>query len=337
MSHQSRTTVIFISSAIAFVVAILWLSYFIFMIGPVNPDLSGPEHTNHITIPSGKSLDQIASTLEKNGLIRSKKFFKLYSLFSGNAHMLKPGKYEFDPSFSTAQITQKLVRGPGQEVTVLIWEGFTVIQIEEMLLEAAVLTEAGSLRDYPVKNLLEKYPFLDGAPSLEGFLFPDTYRFFYASTPEQVITILLDNFVEKVSPLVADLSEYERRNIVIQRQEFTIAEVLTIASLIEKEVPDANERRLVSGIMHKRLQIGMPLQIDATVDYAKVHGLRFDTYEFYGLPPGAIANPGLDAIEAALNPRASSYLFYLSDPKTGQTIFANDFEEHKENQAEYLW
>lgn len=337
MSHQSRATVVFISFAIFFVISLLWFAYFIFMLGPLVPNADPLTQTERIHIASGDSFDEISQRLVDEGILRSAKFFKLYGFFSGRAHKLKPGLYDLNPGLSAEEIMDVLVRGPGRETVILITEGDTLAQIEKKLLDAAVLTDVGSLTKYPVSELYDEYPFLKGATSLEGFLFPDTYRFFYGSDPDVVVTVLLDTFVEKLSPLIADIKEYERRNIVIQRQEFTIREVVTIASLIEKEIPDSNERRLVSGIMHKRLQIGMPLQIDASVEYAKTHGSRYDTYQFYGLPPGPITNPGIDAIEAALNPRASSYLFYLSDPESGKTIFAKDFEEHKANQEKYLW
>lgn len=307
------------------------------MLGPVTPGADPLTSTERIHIASGDSFDEISTRLSEEGVLRSAKFFKLYGFFSGKAHRLKPGLYDLNPGLSGTEIMDLLVRGPGRETAILITEGDTLSQIEKKLIDAAVLVKPGSLTKYPISELVEEYPFLQGASSLEGFLFPDTYRFFYGSEAEVVVGAMLENFVEKLSPLIADIQEYERRNIVIQRQEFTIREVVIIASLIEKEVPDANERRLVSGIMHKRLQIGMPLQIDASVDYALSHGQRYDTYKFYGLPPGPIANPGVDAIEAALNPRASSYLFYLSDPETGETIFAKDFEEHKANQEKYLW
>jgi len=118
---------------------------------------------------------------------------------------------------------------------------------------------------------------------------------------------------------------------VLRKGIFTIHEIANIAGMIEKEVPDSDERKMVADVIYKRLKINMPLQIDATVLYAKNNGDIYDTYKSYGLPPGPISNPGLDAIDAALNPKAGPYLYYLSDPETGDTIFARDFEEHKKN------
>ena len=112
---------------------------------------------------------------------------------------------------------------------------------------------------------------------------------------------------------------------------------LIIASMIEKEIPLSSERPLVAGVMYQRLRIDMPLQIDATTLYAKeVKNARYDTYQFYGLPPTPISNPGLDAIWAAAHPQESEFLYYLSDPRTKKTIFGKTIDEHNENRAKYL-
>jgi len=281
-------------------------------------------------------LFEIAKQLQSQGLIRSASSFKLYAIISGNAHRLKPGLYAISSASTSIELVRSLVAGPAKEINVLISEGKTMREVDEVLAKHGII-KRGELVNLRVTNYYDEFPFLRGARSFEGFLFPDTYRFFFESSPDKVVRVFLKNFSAKVSPLISDGSSVNWDGIPISRRGiFNITEIITIASMIEKEVPDSAERRLVADIIYRRLKISMPLQIDATVDYAEIYSERYNTYKHAGLPPGPIANPGLDAIEAVLNPRASNYLYYLSDPKTNKTIFSRDFEEHKENKLKYL-
>ena len=160
---------------------------------------------------------------------------------------------------------------------------------------------------------------------MEGYLFPDTYLFLPGAETEQIIGTMRDNFKKKAGDIAQD--------------------IVIMASLIEKEVPASDDRRIVSGILWKRLEIGMPLQVDAVFPY--ITGKRevllddlkinspYNTYLYKGLPPGPIANPGLDAIEAARNPKETPYLYYISG-KDGKTHFAKTYEEHLKNKEKYL-
>ena len=304
---------------------LLWVPYYVYMIGPavdVVPTLGEPEPVS-FTVEKGSGLRDISSTLASQELIKSAQFFRFYAFLSGQAHQLKPGVYQVSPASSTPEIAKQLVAGPPNEVEVRILEGASLTEIDAQLAAAGVL-KAGELIAYPLStSTISEYPFLAKAKLFEGFLFPDTYRFYYGSDPEMVVRAMLDNFSEKVAQMIID-----------SRKSFK--DILTIASMLEKEVPEHDDRKVVAGIMYKRLSIDMPLQIDATVDYAETHGELYDTYKRYGLPPGPIGNPGKDAIVAALNPKASTYLYYLSDPETGKTIFSKTFEEHKANKVKYL-
>ncbi|MBI2010625.1 MAG: endolytic transglycosylase MltG [Candidatus Colwellbacteria bacterium] len=215
----------------------------------------------------------------------------------------------------------RLLFGP-ETTEVTIPEGMRVAEIN------ILLKEAGVLRGQEL------------SPELEGYLFPDTYEFFLPTPREEVEAKLVSNFNVKVKSVIPpDRSEKEFREIIIA------------ASLIEKEVPDLADRKLVSGIIWKRLSNNMPLQVDWTICYLKgLAGDRclpisetdkkidspYNTYLYPGLPPGPISNPGLDAIEAALLPAHSDYWYYLSDPKTNQTIFARTLDEHNQNIIKYL-
>ena len=171
----------------------------------------------------------------------------------------------------------------------------------------------------------DKKEFLEKTAGLEGYLFPDTYLFLPGAETEQIIGTMRDNFQKKAGDVGQD--------------------TVIMASLIEKEVPDSDDRKIVSGILWKRLEIGMPLQVDAVFPYItgrqkvlsddlKIDSL-YNTYFYKGLPPGPISNPGLDAIEAARNPKESPYLYYLSG-RDGKTHFAKTFAEHLKNKEKYL-
>lgn len=306
------------------VVILLWIPYYIYMLGPavsVVPTLGAAEPVR-FSVAKGSGLRAISTDLEGGQLIKSAQFFRLYSFLSGRAHQLKPGIYEISPASSTPEIAKQLVAGPTNEVEIRILEGATVREIDAQLAKAGVIA-AGELMAQTVGSSSAEYPFLAKAKTFEGFLFPDTYRFYYDSNPALVLRAMLDNFGEKAAQIIID-----------SRKSFN--DVLTIASMLEKEVPDHDDRKVVAGIMYKRLSIDMPLQIDATLPYAELNGELYDTYKRYGLPPGPIGNPGLDAIAAALAPKTSNYFYYLSDPETGKTIFSKTFEEHKANKLKYL-
>ncbi|MBI2025066.1 MAG: endolytic transglycosylase MltG [Candidatus Harrisonbacteria bacterium] len=252
-----------------------------------------------ININRGMGLDEIGRELSKANLVRSKTIFVIYGVLSGNSKNLKAGGYILNNNMSMPAIVSVLTAGPPEDVKVTIREGETLAEIDAKLAELGIL-KPGSLLTFPGK-------------SLEGFLLPDTYRFFLNSDPEEVVKKILSNFHDKAAPILLE-------------KGIEIYKALITASLIEKEVPFLNDRYLVAGIIYKRLAIGMPLQIDAAPS----------TYDHLGLPSKPIANPGLQAIIAAANPKTSPYLYYLSDPVTKNTIFSATFEEHKENKFRYL-
>jgi len=213
-------------------------------------------------------------------------------------------------------------------------EGSTLGQIDKLLSERKIV-RPGEIVGFDIEKVRTNYWFLDKAAGLEGFLFPDTYEFFLNSSPEVAVRKFLDNFNKKAGPLVFGKDAVK---------------IITLASIIEKEVPEIGEDRLlVSGVLTKRLKSGMPLQVDASICFIKnplgcggVSGLDlkidspYNTYLYSGLPPTPIANPGLSAIRAALDPKPSPYWFYISSPKTKKTIFAKTLDEHQRNIVKYL-
>lgn len=315
---------------------LLWGAAFARSLQPISSEATA--HT--FTVSSGEPLRSISERLLNDKLIRSAKSFRVYAVFAGLAHAIKPGTYEVAPSESATKIIEKFAVGP-KDIEVVIHEGATLRDIDRTLAAKGVL-ELGAIEALSPADFHTKYPFLQNIKSLEGFLFPDTYRFAPGSSAQTVAEKMLAEFAEKAYPELAFAGD-------------KWYQALIIASLIEKEAPDVQEdRAIVSGIIARRLNIGMGLQIDATVLYAKCakalltcENLRltrddysiaspYNTYAHAGLPPTPIASPGIDAIRAALNPQKTDYLFYLTDPKTKRTIFSRDFEEHNEQRARYL-
>lgn len=315
-------------------VAVMCVLYAIYLLGPVSSD----ERREGIMIERGTGMEEIAVLLKERGIIRSRAGFRLYALFSGSAHRLKPGLYEFFPASTTPEVVGMLVAGPPTNLSIRIPEGVTLRDVDNILAVSRIIA-AGSFENLPLDALMAEYAFLRGASTLEGFLFPDTYRFAVGSSPESVVRKILDNFVAQALPLIAKSDESAMRT-------------LTVASLLEREVPGYEDRRLVAGVIERRLRNDMPLQIDATVLYfaceRKFIGCPmledsdyrasspYNTYAVRGLPPSPIVSPGLEAIRAALAPRSSRFLYYLSDPATQRTIFAETLSEHERNRAKYL-
>lgn len=346
----SRLSKFWIAFALVAIFGLLWGTYFFYQLSPAasgslssagQADFSSGVAPATTTVPlvitKGEGFAAIADRLAASGLVRSASAFKVYSIISGSAHQFKPGLYSFSSASSSISIVRSLVAGPAKEITVLIPEGHTLPEIDATLARYGVI-QKGQLKALSPRLFREQYPFLDGAVSLEGFLFPDTYRFYFDSKPEEVARVMLDTFVAKVGPLVTDEGVVQYDTVpVLRRGVFSLREIVTIASMIESEVPQSADRKVVADILYRRLRIGMALQIDASRDYAVLMGDdRFDTYANPGLPRGPISNPGIDSLEAALTPKSSVYLYYISDPKTKKTIFAKDFEEHKKNIAKYL-
>lgn len=285
-------------------------------------------------------MKEIASQLQQKSLIKSIGVFKFYSLMSGQARLFKPGIYELSRDMTLPQIVTVLNRGNHEDVKVVIPEGLSIRDIETILQERGVLAEGDNFEKVVLSDWFGTYPFLNNQISLEGFLFPDTYLFRINSSLDDILTKFFDNFEVKAWPLL------ENENKAYER--------LILASLLEKEVVDFNDRRLVAGIILKRRQNNWPLQIDATIAYAKCEGRflgceeilvrksdlkipsPYNTYEKLGFPPTPIGNPGQAAIKAALSPQSSPYWFYLSSTKTNQTIFSKTLEEHNNNRNKYL-
>ncbi|MBI2635546.1 MAG: endolytic transglycosylase MltG [Parcubacteria group bacterium] len=297
-------------------------------------------------VEKGDSAKTVAVNLKKSELIKSSFVFRLYVFLSLGQYSLKPGEYEISPKMPIRDIADTMVLGGVNEVLLTIPEGFSLKQIEDRLV-AAKLAKPGeivSLREIPHRGINSQFtenipPILSGKPkyaSLEGYLFPDTYRFFKDASLSDIVSKMVANLDSKITPNLKTAMADSGRNTY---------EILTVASLIEKEVKSDADMEVVSGILWKRLRAGIPLQVDATLIY--ITGRRdiyesdkkinspYNTYFYRGLPKGPIASPGLSAIKAAVFPKTSPYLYYLS-AKDGKTIFSITLDEHNRNKAIYL-
>ena len=319
------------------------LSLFLFFISSIPSKLLPAES---VSISSGSGFSEIAQNLYQRGIIRSPKAFLIYGVLSGSAHQLKPGGYFLNPASSTPSILRRLVKGPLIDKSVVIPEGATVKDIDTILASNGVIKRNG-LDALTFSLLKPRYDFLRNVRNSEGFLFPDTYQFFVPSASFTAMSKLLNNFSNKAWPVLKACETSKCRG-------YSSYEVLTLASLLEKEAPDFEDRRLIAGVLYRRLKAGIGLHVDATIVYAKCAGAfltcrdtniyrgdtayasPYNTYLHKGLPPGPISNPGLEAIKAAIDPIDSEYLYYLSDPKTKKTIFSKTLEDHNENRAKYL-
>jgi UPF0755 protein len=337
----------FFSFLSVLLISVLFIGYFLSALSPVSQVVD----VKPIEIKSGDGFRSISQNLANLEIIRSSSVFKIIAFISGSAHKLKPGKYLLDSSLSSLEILNLLIVGPDIEREVVIPEGFTLLDIDKRLSDAGIIM-VNSLADFNFDSLKNEYEFLKELKSpiktIEGYLFPDTYKFFVNSDPGIVIRKFLDNFNERAWIFL------KNQNVTAGNKTFNPNQILIIASLIEKEVYYKDEKALVAGVIYERLKIGMPIQIDATITYAKCGGfifycdrpaiakseLSFDspynTYLHNGLPPTPISNPGKDSISAAIYPEHSNYLYYLSDPETHKIIFSETFEEHNENRDVYL-
>ena len=302
-----------------------------------------------------QGLFQISENLEEQGLIKDKFLFDFYVILKRGEKKLQAGEYYLNPSMSIATIAKKIISGDTAKEILTIPEGWNLKDIgfyfenkgmfmaEELFeLVGFPLIDYLKVTDLPTpKDFSDEFGFLKNKPKnigLEGYLFPDTYYVERAEELEGIVRKMLDNFDKK-------LTAYLREEI--QNQNKTIFEIITTASLLEKEVKTLEEKKLVSGILWKRRDYEFPLQVDATITY--ITGKKtikvskeetqidspYNTYKYLGLPLGPICNPGIDSILAALYPEDSQYWYYLSIP-TGETIFSKTLEEHNIAKAQYL-
>ncbi len=297
-------------------------------------------------VEQGMSVEAIALALKDAELITSPLFFKGYVKL--NDVVIQAGRFELTPGSSIRSIVSELAYAEASEVAVTFPEGLTSSQMGEIVVEAfesvseddwnKVSGEAGKWM-VTASNILAGIPQGQG---LEGYLFPDTYRFREDVSAQTIV----DTMVLTLKRRMAE-REIVLPDSLVFDNGLTVHEVITLASIVEREVQSAEDMKLVAGIFFTRLQIGMALQADSTVNYitgkndpgVSLEDSRisspYNTYRNLGLPPGPISNPGMNAIVAVLDPEDSEYLYFLTTPE-GEVIYSVSFDEHVANKYKYL-
>ncbi len=310
---------------------------------------------NLFVVESGWSLFDTSEALEKNGLIKNKELFNICVLFGGNQKGLQAGAYNLNLSMSITDIAQKIIAGETIKEKITIPEGWNLrdigwhlenrgmFQAEELFeLVGFPAIDYSKINDLPeLKDFSSDYDFLTTKPkkiSLEGYLFPDTYEIEKNSSLEVIVRKMLSNFDAKLNQGLRE---------EIEKQKKTIFDIIVMASLLEKEVKGIEDKKIVSGILWKRLENYFPLQVDATIAYITSKKTTqisitetktespYNTYKYLGLPVGPICNPGIESIKASVYPESNQYWYYLSTPE-GETIFSITLLEHNIAKAKYL-
>lgn len=293
-----------------------------------------------VQIPAGSSTRQIAAILHSEDLIENEYIFLAYAKLAGYDKKLKAGNYVLSKSLSLSQLLEQLSKGQADVVAFTVPEGYSVEQIAELLAQKGLvnkdefldLAKHGDFNNLYVNNELNvEY-------NLEGYLFPDTYHVSPDSSAEEIINLMLKRFAE----IYDEEAQARAKNIGLKDQE-----LITLASMIEKEAKLDSDRSLIAGVIYNRLKKGMRLQIDATIQYIyKQPKARltykdleiespYNTYLHEGLPPGPIASPGKAAIEAALYPAETDFLYYVAK-SDGSHVFSKTLKEHNEAKKKYL-
>ena len=321
--------------------AIAWAGWQHMLTAPL-PD--SPSNQVFVVSP-GQSTTRIADNLFEAGLIRHPLAFRLWARQTGEANRLQAGEYRLSSSMSVPEILDKLVKGQVILYPVTVPEGYTMLQIEELLVrrglvqgdrfrEALAELAAGNL--LPPEYLPERQHLL--LEPLEGYLFPDTYHFPRGVTEREIVRAMVSRLLAVFTPELVERAA---------EMGMTVSEVLTLGSIIEKEARVADERPLMSGVFHNRMRIGMPLQADPTVRYVMPDPKApitprewaidspYNTYVYRGLPPGPISNVGEASIIAALYPAETAYFYFVARPD-GSHAFARTYPEHVANVRRYI-
>ncbi len=304
----------------------LWM-VFLTLVSPVNSQLT---QTQVFVIPKGQAVSVIGERLKESGLIKNALAFRFIVKKDGLSQKIQAGSFDLSPSMTTAEVAQKLTQGT-YDLWVTIPEGWRREEIADSLAKQEL-------------ESFSKEEFLSLTKGQEGRLFPDTYLVPRQISTEQLVRLLQQTFEKKIiNGLKNDLAQ----------SDYSLTEILTMASIVEREAKGYDQMTKVAGVLWQRLEIGMALQVDASLQYIKGFdqvqdtwwptptaadkelNSVFNTYKYPGLPPAPIANPGLDAIKATLNPVNTGALFYLHD-LSGQIHFATTLEGHNANVEKYL-
>jgi UPF0755 protein len=322
------TSLIILLIRISLICILAW--YLVCLLTPMGSGATVRE----VSFPPGSGIKKLAGELKGGGIIRSSWHFILVSRLRGQAHRLKAGDYRFTDAMATSEILRKLVEGDVDFRRFTLPEGYSIYQAAELLEQKGLLGREEFLAACRNPQLMVRF----GArtASVEGYLYPATYNLSRGGTADQLVTQMIAQFEKAYSGIASGAGP------VLSRHE-----VVTLASMIEKEAVTPVEKPLISSVFHNRLRIGMPLQSDPTA----VYGVRafagkvtktdierrspYNTYLNKGLPPGPIGNPGADALKAALHPATTPYLYFVAR-QDGTHQFSRTLDEHNNAVKRYL-
>lgn len=326
------------------IAAISLVIFFLIMVGFfsvlnifLNTPASSDKEEVSFTIEKGQSVRNIARNLEEKGLVKDDLLLLFYLKGKGLSGDLKAGNYRLAKNNTPKQVVDTLTNGKVASVKITIPEGWTNTQIADYLENKGIVEKNDFLAASKEKY---NYPFLSDLPegaSVEGFLFPDTYLLSQNVTSKEIIEKMLQNFEEKLNDQI---------KTEIKSSSYNVFQTVTLASVVEREVSKPEERKLVAGVFLARLEEGMKLQSDATIQYIlnsnkKIFNFEeikvespYNTYQNTGLPVGPIGNPGLDSILAVVRPQMTEFRYFLS--ADGVTHFSKTLDEHEEKKAKYL-
>lgn len=344
------------------IIVVAFLVFMVLYFVNINKPASSASQDIHFSIEEGQSVDEIGSNLDEKDLIRSQFWFNIYVWLNGKSGDFQKGDYILNTNNSIKETVKILTTGmtkdgkAGGEVSIRMIEGWTVEEMGEQFEKKGMFSKeewldvVGHPRVNYEKN--DKYPepvdysrefeFLKDKPDkvgLEGYLFPDTYRFYKDTSPKKVAWKMMNNLDQKLTPKM-------RKDM--EKQERSVHEILTMASIIQKEVSNPKDMKKVSGIFWKKFKRGEALRSCATLGYILGEDKAqystedtqvrspYNTYAIKGLPPGPINSPGIEAIKASIYPVHTSYNFFLSAPESNETIYSKTFKEHKKNKQKYL-
>jgi len=326
--HSSKTKMVFLIRS-CLVIFLIW--YFFCLLVPMG---SG-KVARVVSFPAGNGVKKLATELKRNGIIRSTWHFAIVSRLHGQAHCLKAGDYRFTDAMTVMDILRKVVNGDVDFQRFTLPEGYSTYQAAELLQQQHLLAGNAFLRACSDSRLLTKLG--SRTASVEGYLYPATYNLSQGETAEQLVAQMTAHFEKDYSAIVG----------TAVGRGMSRHDVVTLASMIEKEAVSPAEKPLISSVFHNRLRIGMPLQSDPTA----VYGVRafcgtvtkadikrpspYNTYLHPGLPPGPIGNPGADALKAALHPADTPYLYFVAR-QDGSHQFSRTLQEHNQAVQKYL-
>lgn len=340
----SRTKIIVITAVLLFAVVILSAGAYaaVALYLPVEYSDSVDE-TVEFRIEEGETLRRVGENLTREGLVRDARVLELYGRVTDRAGRIRAGTYPIVPGLSAAEILETLVSGRAldESIRVTIPEGWRILQIATRLEQSGIIQADVFLDAAVMGERFSEYEVLadiEAGETLEGFLYPETYRFERNSSAEEIISRMLEAFSSRVGDTLLENGARERR--------FSVRELVTLASIVQHESP-AVDMPDVAGVFDNRLRAGRRLESDATVNYVLGTSERrptfaqvltespYNTYRQPGLPPTPIGNPGREAIEAAVNPADHSYYFFLH-PLDGTTVLSRTYEEHLQNAERFL-